>query len=47
MLILLSLCGMALALGLGLKAIDLKVNSGIRVRDRYSGVSAESRSQVL
>lgn len=47
MLILLSLCRMALALGLGLRAIDLKVNTEIRVRAGYCGVLAENRSQVL
>lgn len=33
--------------GPGPQGYYLKVNTGIRVRDGYSGVSAENRSQVL
>lgn len=35
------------ALGQGLRAIELEVNTGVRVRDGYSGVSAEYKSQAL
>lgn len=35
------------ALGQGLRAIELEVNTRSRVRDGYSGVSAEYESQVL
>lgn len=35
------------ALVQGLRAIELEVNTGVRVRDGYSGVSAEYKSQAL